>query len=120
MEIKFNSDILTANTSKREITGIIVPFGKPGLTNFGKVIFEQGSLKLGEDVKLYEDHDMNKVRGRMIEHEVTPIGIIGKFKVARTSAGDDVLSTCTRWIKIRIVNRCNQLMNTKTKKMKFM
>jgi hypothetical protein len=46
MEIKFNSDILTANTSKREITGIIVPFGKPGLTNFGKVVFEQGSLNL--------------------------------------------------------------------------
>ncbi len=35
--------------------------GKPGLTNFGKVVFQQGSLKLGEDVKLYEDHDMNKV-----------------------------------------------------------
>jgi uncharacterized protein len=99
MEIKFNSDILTANTSKREITGIIVPFGKPGLTNFGKVVFEQGSLKLGEDVKLYEDHDMNKVRGRMIEHEVTPIGIIGKFKVARTSAGDDVLALAQDGLK---------------------
>jgi HK97 family phage prohead protease len=99
MEIKFQSDILTANTSKREITGIIVPFGKPGLTNFGKVIFEQGSLKLGEDVKLYEDHDMNKVRGRMIDHEVTPIGIIGKFKVARTSAGDDVLALAQDGLK---------------------
>ena len=99
MEIKFNSDILTANTSKREITGIIVPFGKPGLTNFGKVVFEQGSLKLGEDVKLYEDHDMNKVRGRMIDHEVTPIGIIGKFKVARTSAGDDILALAQDGLK---------------------
>ena len=99
MEIKFNSDILTANTSKREITGIIVPFGKPGLTNFGKVVFEQGSLKLGKDVKLYEDHDMNKVRGRMIDHEVTPIGIIGKFKVARTSAGDDILALAQDGLK---------------------
>ena len=52
MEIKFNSDILTANTSKREITGIIVPFGKPGFTNMGEVVFEQGSLQLGNDVKL--------------------------------------------------------------------
>ncbi len=42
MEIKFNSDILTANTSKREITGIIVPFGRPGFTNMGTVVFEQG------------------------------------------------------------------------------
>ncbi len=99
MEIKFTSDILTANTSKREITGIIVPFGKPGLTNFGRVIFEQGSLKLGNDVKLFEDHDMNKVRGRMISHEITPVGIIGKFKVARTSAGDDILALAQDGLK---------------------
>jgi len=70
MEIKFNSDILTANTSKREITGIIVPFGRPGFTNMGTVVFEQGSLQLGNDIKLFEDHDMSKVRGRMISHEI--------------------------------------------------
>ena len=99
MEIKFNSDILTASTSKREITGIIVPFGKPGFTNMGEVVFEQGSLQLGNDVKLFEDHDMNKVRGRMISHEVTPLGIIGKFKVARTSAGDDILALAQDGLK---------------------
>ena len=99
MEIKFNSDILTANTSKREITGIIVPFGKPGFTNMGEVVFEQGSLQLGNDVKLFEDHDMNKVRGRMISHEVTPMGIIGKFKIARTSAGDDILALAQDGLK---------------------
>ena len=99
MEIKFNSDILTASTSKREITGIIVPFGKPGFTNMGEVVFEQGSLQLGNDVKLFEDHDMNKVRGRMISHEVTPMGIIGKFKVARTTAGDDILALAQDGLK---------------------
>ena len=99
MEIKFNSDILTASTSKREITGIIVPFGKPGFTNMGEVVFEQGSLQLGNDVKLFEDHDMNKVRGRMISHEVTPMGIIGKFKIARTSAGDDILTLAQDGLK---------------------
>jgi HK97 family phage prohead protease len=99
MEIKFTSDILTANTSKREITGIIVPFGKPGFTNMGTVVFEQGSLQLGNDIKLFEDHDMNKVRGRMVSHEITPIGIIGKFKVARTSAGDDILALAQDGLK---------------------
>ena len=92
MDITFNSDILTASTSKREITGIIVPFGKAGQTSMGSVVFNQGSLELGSDIKLFEDHNMNKVRGRMIAHEVTPIGIIGKFKIARTSAGDDILT----------------------------
>jgi len=99
MEIKFNSDILTANTSKREITGIIVPFGRPGFTNMGTVVFEQGSLQLGNDIKLFEDHDMNKVRGRMISHEITPVGIVGKFKVARTSAGDDILALAQDGLK---------------------
>lgn len=99
MEIKFNSDILTANASKREITGIIVPFGKPGFTNMGEVVFEQGSLQLNDNVKLYEDHDMNKVRGKMVSHEVTPVGIIGKFKVARTTAGDDILALAADGLK---------------------
>jgi HK97 family phage prohead protease len=99
MEIKFNSDILTASTSKREITGIIVPFGKPGFTNMGEVVFEQGSLQLNNDIKLFEDHDMNKVRGRMISHEVTPMGIVAKFKVARTTAGDDILALAQDGLK---------------------
>jgi len=99
MEIKFSSDILTANTSKREITGIIVPFGRPGFTNMGTVVFEQGSLQLSNDIKLFEDHDMNKVRGRMISHEVTPVGIIGKFKIARTTAGDDILTLAQDGLK---------------------
>jgi HK97 family phage prohead protease len=99
MEIKFTSDILTANTSKREITGIIVPFGKPGFTNMGTVVFEQGSLQLGNDIKLFEDHDMNKVRGRMVSHEITPIGIIGKFKLARTTASDDLLALAQDGLK---------------------
>jgi HK97 family phage major capsid protein len=42
---------------------------------------------------------MNKVRGRMISHEVTPVGIIGKFKIARTSAGDDILTLAQDGLK---------------------
>ena len=99
MEIKFNSDILTANTSKREIQGIIVPFGSTGYTNMGEVVFEQNSLQLNDNVKLYEDHDMSKVRGKLISHEVTPIGIVGKFKVARTTAGDDILALAQDGLK---------------------
>jgi HK97 family phage major capsid protein len=42
---------------------------------------------------------MNKVRGRMISHEITPVGIIGKFKIARTSAGDDILTLAQDGLK---------------------
>jgi hypothetical protein len=34
---------------------------------------------------------MTQPIGRMIEHKVTPIGVIGKFKVAQTTAGNDAL-----------------------------
>jgi len=99
MEIKFKSDILTANQSKREITGVIVPFGRPGQTSLGPVIFENGSLEIPADVKFFADHNMDNVLGRMIAHEITPIGIIGTFKVARTSAGDDALILASENLK---------------------
>jgi hypothetical protein len=50
--IKFSTDIIAANSSKRELTGVIVPFGQVGHTNMGDVVFQQGSLKIGEGIKL--------------------------------------------------------------------
>jgi HK97 family phage prohead protease len=57
----------------------------------GEVVFEAGSLSIGEDIKLFTEHDMTQPIGRMISHEVSPIGVIGRFKVAHTNAGDDAL-----------------------------
>jgi HK97 family phage prohead protease len=91
MILTFSQDVLTCNKSKRELTGVIVPFGKIGQTNMGEVMFESGSLEIGEGIKLFTEHDMTQPIGRMIEHKVTPIGVIGKFKVAQTTAGNDAL-----------------------------
>jgi HK97 family phage prohead protease len=91
MILTFSQDVLTCNKSKREMSGVIVPFGKIGYTNMGEVMFEAGSLNIGEDIKLFTEHDMGQPIGRMIEHKVTPIGVIGKFKIANTHAGDDAL-----------------------------
>lgn len=91
MILTFSQDVLTCNKSKREMSGVIVPFGKIGYTNMGEVVFEAGSLSIGEDIKLFTEHDMTQPIGRMIDHEVTPIGVIGKFKIAATTAGDDAL-----------------------------
>ena len=91
MILTFSQDVLTCNKSKRELTGVIVPFGKIGYTNMGEVVFEAGSLSIGEDIKLFTEHDMTQPIGRMISHEVSPIGVIGKFKIASTTAGNDAL-----------------------------
>ena len=90
--VKFSTDIIAANSSKRELTGVIVPFNKVGQTNMGQVVFNAGSLKIGEGIKLFTEHDMTRPIGKLKQYEETNEGIIGTFKVARTNAGDDALA----------------------------
>jgi HK97 family phage prohead protease len=90
--IKFSTDIIAANSSKRELTGVIVPFGQVGHTNMGDVVFSAGSLKIGEGIKLFTEHDMTRPIGKLSRYEEDDEKIIGTFKIARTNAGDDALA----------------------------
>jgi HK97 family phage prohead protease len=90
--IKFSTDIIAANSSKRELTGVIVPFGQVGHTNMGDVVFQQGSLKIGEGIKLFTEHDLTRPIGKLSRYEEDDKGIVGTFKIARTNAGDDALA----------------------------
>jgi HK97 family phage prohead protease len=90
--IKFSTDIIAANSSKRELTGVIVPFGEVGHTNMGDVVFQKGSLKIGEGIKLFTEHDMTRPIGKLSRYEEDDNGIIGTFKIARTNSGDDALA----------------------------
>jgi HK97 family phage prohead protease len=90
--IKFSTDIIAANSSKRELTGVIVPFGEVGHTNMGDVVFQKGSLKIGEGIKLFTEHDMTRPIGKLSRYEEDDNKIIGTFKIARTNSGDDALA----------------------------
>ena len=90
--ITFSTDIIAANSSKRELTGVIVPFGQVGHTNMGDVVFQQGSLKIGEGIKLFTEHDMTRPIGKLARYEENDKNIIGTFKIARTNSGDDALA----------------------------
>jgi HK97 family phage major capsid protein len=90
--VKFSTDIIAANSSKRELTGVIVPFNKVGHTNMGDVVFNQGSLTIGDGIKLFTEHDMTRPIGKLKSYEETNDGIVGTFRVARTNAGDDALA----------------------------
>ena len=92
MEIKFSTDIMSANTSKREMKGLIVPFGQAGHTNLGDVVFTKGSITIPDKIKLFVEHDMTRPIGRLVSSEETDAGIIGTFKIGRTNAGDDALA----------------------------
>lgn len=94
MKLNFAAHITAADSETRTLTGTIVPFGKPGNTSLGPVVFEVGSItNLGDPnaIKLLMEHDMTRPVGRFVEFTATPAGIIGKAKVATTSAGNDLL-----------------------------
>ena len=58
----------------------------------GDVIFNEGSLVIGEGIKLFTEHDMTRPIGKLKSYEESQTGIIGTFKIARTNAGDDALA----------------------------
>lgn len=93
MELTFSSHITAADSGRRELVGQIVPFGKPGNTNMGQVVFEVGSIVNLEasNIKLLKEHDRTSPVGKAIEFSANPAGIIGRFKVAPTSLGNDIL-----------------------------
>jgi uncharacterized protein len=93
MRLEFSAPITAANVAEKTITGIVVPFGKPGATSMGPVVFELGSINEIDpaSVKLLLEHDNRRPIGRAINFSVTPGGINGTFKIAETTAGADAL-----------------------------
>lgn len=92
MEIQFNAPITASDG--RKLTGTIVPFGEPGNTNQGAVIFASDSF--GDlnpaDIKLLLEHDHGSPIGRAETFHTTPDGITGTFRVSRTTKGTDALT----------------------------
>jgi HK97 family phage prohead protease len=93
MKLEFSAPITAANIAEKTITGIVVPFGKPGATSMGPVVFELGSVNEIDpaSVKLLLEHDNRRPIGRATNFTVTPGGINGTFKIAETTAGADAL-----------------------------
>jgi HK97 family phage major capsid protein len=95
MQINFEGRILAADVENRTIKGMVVPFGVPGNTSAGAVVFEFGSFQQfkAEDIILNKEHSRTAPLGRGIagSEEITPAGISMAFKIAGTSAGTDAL-----------------------------
>jgi HK97 family phage major capsid protein len=93
LNLTFAAHITGANEATRQISGIVVPFGKTGNTSAGPVIFEVGSINNPDPkpVKFLLQHDAQRPIGKAIEFQVTPGGINGTFKISNTTAGSDAL-----------------------------
>ena len=93
MKLTFSTEVFSTDSESRTITGQIVPFGKPGNASIGATVFATGSIRPFEasEIILNMEHDHTRPVGRMIDAKINPAGIIGVFKIAETSQGDDLL-----------------------------
>jgi len=93
INLTFAAHIMGANEVTRQISGVVVPFGKEGNTSAGPVVFELGSIPNPDPsgVKFLLQHDVQRPIGKAIEFQITPGGILGTFKVSQTTAGNDAL-----------------------------
>lgn len=91
MRLDFSTSITAADRKKRTIYGQIVPFGVSGATSLGPVIFEAGSLHIGDNVKVLLEHDARRPVGKLVSHAANPSGIMAEMKISETTAGSDLL-----------------------------
>ena len=103
MEINFSATEinLTANTAKREISGLIVPFNSRGYTSAGEVVFEKGAFGeiTASKIKLLRDHRIDQPVGRMISVSETPMGLEATFKLGSSTRAQDTLLEASEGLK---------------------
>ena len=103
MEINFSATEinLTANTAKREISGLIVPFNSAGYTSAGEVVFEKGAFGeiTASKIKLLRDHRIDQPVGRMISVSETAQGLEATFKLGSSTRAQDTLLEASEGLK---------------------
>ncbi|GAA4831635.1 hypothetical protein GCM10023221_04310 [Luteimicrobium xylanilyticum] len=87
--------LLTANVDDRTLTYRLLPYGEQGRTNLGRVIASKGSVQVPDDVAdvtLNLEHDFKRPVGRATEIHEDDQGLVATFRVAATTAGNDLLA----------------------------
>jgi HK97 family phage prohead protease len=87
-------------TSRREVEGIVAPYGEtsyltpdPHGERFLRGSLSRSVRDRGMRVKLFRNHDHSRAVGRATAWNADdPAGLWGRFKVAATPAGDEVLT----------------------------
>lgn len=99
LQIKLESDWepqFKVNTGQRRVSGLVMPWGVVAMDSRGiaRWRFERGSIAWSDigRVKLLRDHDIHKPVGVATELEDRSAGLWGSYRVARTPAGDEVLT----------------------------
>lgn len=95
MDITIIGGEITAAQDSRTITGLLLPYGEIGMTDYGQFQVSAGSIALPQDpsiVGLNTDHDRYAPVGRAWRLWEQPEGIMASFSVANTPEGDAALA----------------------------
>ena len=95
MKLEFSANVTAADAQRRIISGKIVPFGTPGNTSAGSVIFERGSIQVPNvsKIKLLAQHEQTAsgVIGRAQSIHEAEDGMYATFKVSASRDGENFL-----------------------------
>ena len=93
--LTFSSPIEAADSGRRIISGVVVPYGKVGNTSAGPVIFERGSIQVPNTskIKLLAQHEQTAsgVIGRAQSLTDSAEAMYGTFKVSASRDGENFL-----------------------------
>ena len=93
--VQFSTEDFAASKDRRTIAGMVLPFNVR-TDDHRKLRFAPGSVAWNKaavsHVKLDREHDTRQLLGSATEIKSGTDGVRGKFKVARTSAGDEALT----------------------------
>ena len=90
MKITVPVTVIAADTDSRIISGRIVTWNEVGHTSAGKTIFAKDSIAL-KPVKLFIDHNMDKPVGKLLDYEVSDMGVDARFTISKTQRGNDAI-----------------------------
>jgi hypothetical protein len=90
--LRFEMDLVAADLTERTIEGVVVPFGEVGRIDGVDYRFAPGSLRAARArTPLLVDHDRGQPIGALAELVETETGVLGRFRVDSTPAGDTAL-----------------------------
>lgn len=98
-------DLLRASVDERTLTYRLLPYGEEGRTNLGKVVASKGSVTIPEDpsqVTLNIEHEYKRPVGRAVNITEDEDGLTATFRVAQTSAGDDLLAEAQEGLRASV------------------
>jgi hypothetical protein len=97
--------LLTASTDDRTLTYRLLPFDEPGRTSLGLVTVLARTVTLPDDprlVTLNMEHDFTRPAGRAVRIDEDREGLTATFRIAGTTAGNDLLLEASEGLRTGI------------------